>query len=147
MMTLNLSPVPDLTRQKLLDMSTFVILLTNYRKRKTIPALHPAPPLQPHIVNPRPRPQSATHAPGQLPVKKDFDNPLNLETQVGDLLNPNDLAVAMQDVNTVFHVGAPLSVHEPHIAIGILAIKEAEKAGVKHFILFLCPTSNSIKIT
>jgi len=47
-------------------------------------------------------------------------------------MNVEDIARAMAGVSTVFHVGPPLSVHEPHI--GILVIKAAEKAGVEHFI-------------
>jgi uncharacterized protein YbjT (DUF2867 family) len=65
-------------------------------------------------------------------LKSDFNHPNNLETVVGDLLNVDDIAHAMTGVTTVFHVGPPLSVYEPHI--GVLVIKAAAKAGVKHFI-------------
>ena len=59
-------------------------------------------------------------------------NPANLQVVIGDLLVPADIARAVEDVHTIFHVGPPMSVHEHHI--GVLVIKAAEKAGVSHFI-------------
>jgi uncharacterized protein YbjT (DUF2867 family) len=56
----------------------------------------------------------------------------NLETIVGDLMLPADLARAMRNVDTVFHICPPMSAHEAHI--GILVIQAAQNAGVKHFI-------------
>jgi len=64
-------------------------------------------------------------------LKSDFKSE-NLELFIGDLMRADDLAKAMQGVDTVFHVGPPMSVHEPHI--GILVIQAARKAGIKHFI-------------
>lgn len=65
-------------------------------------------------------------------ITSDFDHPTNFETVVGDLLNRDDIINAMENVHTVFHVGPPMSVHEPHI--GVMVIQAAEKAGVEHFI-------------
>src|SRR5271170_36986 len=62
----------------------------------------------------------------------DLNRPHNLETAVGDLLLPKDVAHAMENVHTVFHVGPPMSAHE--VYIGINVIQAAQKAGVQHFI-------------
>jgi len=64
-------------------------------------------------------------------LKTDFKSD-NLETFVGDLMYPEDLAKAVQGVDSVFHIGPPMSIHEAHI--GILVIQAAQNAGVKHFI-------------
>ena len=65
-------------------------------------------------------------------IREDFDNSKNLDPFVGDLLQPNDVTRAMENVHTVFHVGPPMSIHEPYI--GVTVIQAAEKAGVQHFI-------------
>jgi uncharacterized protein YbjT (DUF2867 family) len=61
-----------------------------------------------------------------------FHHPPNLEVLIGDLLNPSDIARAVKNVDTVFHVGPPMSIHESHI--GTLVIQAAQKGGIKHFI-------------
>jgi uncharacterized protein YbjT (DUF2867 family) len=61
-----------------------------------------------------------------------FRNPPNLEIYIGDLLNPSDITYAVKNVQTVFHVGPPMSIHESHI--GTLVIQAAQKGGVTHFI-------------
>lgn len=108
-------------------MSTSIILLTTAngkQSRHLIPLI---------LSNPTLKVRGLVHSPHSASqLKQDFHQHPNLSIQVGDLLNPNDLSAAMTGVTTVIHVGPPLSVHEPHI--GILVIKEAEKAKVKHFI-------------
>jgi uncharacterized protein YbjT (DUF2867 family) len=59
-------------------------------------------------------------------------NAANLKVVIGDLLVPADITRAVEGVDTIFHVGPPMSPHEHHI--GVLVIKAAEKAGVQHFI-------------
>jgi len=67
---------------------------------------------------------------GQL--HSDLNHPHNLATVIGDLRVPKDVAHAMENVHTVFHVGPPMSVHEAYIGVNV--IQAAEKAGVQHFI-------------
>ena len=74
--------------------------------------------------------RNSASAKGQCP-----NHPFISKLQVfeGDLRNVSDIEKAMEGIDTVFHVGPPMSVHES--SIGISVIQAARKAGVKHFVL------------
>lgn len=54
------------------------------------------------------------------------------ETLLGDLLNQEDLQLGMKDIKTVYHI--PPNVHPRELDIGVIAIQEAARAGVAHFV-------------
>lgn len=54
------------------------------------------------------------------------------EAYYGDLLNDKDLRAAMVGVSAVYHI--PPNVHPREIDIGDITIREAARAGVKHFV-------------
>lgn len=51
---------------------------------------------------------------------------------LGDLLNEKDLRVALAGVRAIYHI--PPNVHPREVDIGDIAIQEASRAGVEHFV-------------
>lgn len=51
---------------------------------------------------------------------------------LGDLLNEKDLRAALNGVRVVYHI--PPNVHPREVEIGNITIREASRAGVKHFV-------------
>ena len=51
---------------------------------------------------------------------------------LGDLLNEKDLRVALAGVRVIYHI--PPNVHPREVDIGDIAIQEASRAGVEHFV-------------
>lgn len=51
---------------------------------------------------------------------------------LGDLLNEKDLRVALAGVRAIYHI--PPNVHPREVDIGDIAIREAARAGVEHFV-------------
>ena len=54
------------------------------------------------------------------------------EILLGDLLNEKDLRTAVTDVRAIYHI--PPNVHPREVDIGDIAIQEAIRAGVEHFV-------------
>ena len=105
---------------------TILVTLANGKQgRTTLPVL---------LANPHLQVRAFVHSSSSAKqLKTQFNQTIDLEIFVGDLMLAEDLDRAMQGVHTVFHVSPPMTVHEPHI--GISVIQAAERARVRHFIL------------